>query len=141
MEAPRESTLIFEHAAIATDVDLIEARRIGRSVAERLGFTPVEQAMVATAISELARNIIKFAGSGDVEVEGRFDAGRPGVTVRATDEGPGIVDVELAMQDGYSTGDGLGLGLPGVRRLMDEIHVDTRLGKGTTVTATKWKAR
>jgi len=123
---------------IRTEADIVSARQTGRRMASELGFTPSELTMIATAISELARNVVTYAGSGEVLLELRQDAGRRGILVTARDEGPGIPDVEAAMQDGFSTGSSLGLGLPGARRLMDEFDVVSAPGQGTTVTATKW---
>lgn len=124
---------------IRTEVDLVEARRAGRALAERQGFTSSEAALVATAISEVARNIVSYAGTGQLELELVEERGRVGVRVVASDQGPGIPDVDLAMRDGYSTGGGLGLGLPGSRRLMDEFELNSTVGQGTTVRMTKWK--
>ncbi len=94
--------------------------------------------MIATAVSEIARNIVRFAGTGEVLIE-LVDVPRPGVRVVARDTGPGIEDVQRALTDGYSTYHGLGLGLPGARRLMDEFSVVSEIGRGTTVTMTKWR--
>ena len=95
--------------------------------------------MIATAISELARNIVLYAGRGEIHLEIIEDGDKQGVQVIAADSGPGISNVEQAMQDGYSTSGSLGLGLPGVRRLMDEMKIQSEVGKGTTVRARKWK--
>jgi serine/threonine-protein kinase RsbT len=124
---------------IAHESDIVAARREGRAIAAQLGFSSGELALIATAISELARNIIIYAGSGEVllGVTERSD-GKRGIRITARDRGPGIANLDLALRDGYSTSKGLGLGLPGARRLMDEFAVETELGKGTTVTATKW---
>jgi serine/threonine-protein kinase RsbT len=103
-----------------------------------LGLSTGDQALVATAISELARNIVDYAKRGEIILELAEHEARRGMVVIARDEGPGIPDVERAMQDGYSTGNGLGLGLPGVRRLMDEFEIVSQVGKGTTITAKKW---
>jgi serine/threonine-protein kinase RsbT len=124
--------------AIATNADIVEARRVARQLATEVGFSSTEATLVATAISELARNIVSYAGTGRVKVRKEFRGTRTGITVVAEDEGPGIADIARAMQDGYSTGKGLGLGLPGTRRLMDELDVASTLGVGTRVTATKW---
>lgn len=124
---------------IHSDRDVIEARRHGRSVAERQGFSPVEVTLITTAISEVARNIVVHAGHGQVAVDVVEVQGRRAVQVTARDEGPGIPDVDLAMTDGYSTRRGLGLGLPGVRRLMDEVELHSTAGGGTTVVLRKWQ--
>lgn len=123
---------------IRTDRDVVEARRRGRSVAEGQGFSPVDVTLITTAISEVARNIVVHAGVGRVVVGVIEVRGRRAVEVTARDDGPGIPDVELAMTDGYSTQRGLGLGLPGVRRLMDEIELHSAAGAGTTVVLRKW---
>ena len=123
---------------IRADADIVAARQAARELASRLGFSRTELTLIATAVSEVSRNIVRFAGSGEVVVE-LLERPRPGVRVVARDTGPGIADVERAMTDGYSTYHGLGLGLPGARRLMDEFTLATELGRGTTVTMTKWR--
>jgi serine/threonine-protein kinase RsbT len=123
---------------IRTDADIVSARQTGRRMAADLGFTAGQLTMIATAISELARNVVAYAGSGEVVLELRANGERRGILVVARDAGPGIADIEAAMQDGYSTGGSLGLGLPGARRLMDEFEIVSAPGGGTTVTATKW---
>jgi serine/threonine-protein kinase RsbT len=123
---------------ILTDTDIIVARQNARALAVKLGFSPGDLAVIAIAISELARNIATYAGRGEIIMSPALDGGRQGITVVARDDGPGIADVERAMQPGYSTSGGLGLGLPGVRRLMDEFHIVTRIGRGTEVRVLKW---
>ena len=123
---------------IHADGDVVAARQAARELAARVGFTRTDLTLIATAVSEVTRNIVRFAGSGEVVVE-LLERPRPGVRVVARDTGPGIADVEQAMADGYSTYDGLGLGLPGARRLMDEFAVVSEIGRGTTVTMTKWR--
>jgi serine/threonine-protein kinase RsbT len=125
---------------IHSDADIIAARRIGRELAEGVGFGGSELTVIATAISEIARNIIEYAGSGEIILRQAQQGAKRGILVIAKDRGPGIPDIELAMQDGYSTSKGIGLGLPGARRLMDEFDVDSAVGKGTTVTMKKWVA-
>jgi serine/threonine-protein kinase RsbT len=125
---------------IRTEVDILEARQAGRELAADLGFSSGQLAMIATAISELARNIVNYAGSGEVTLHVVEGASRRGITVVARDQGPGIADIELAMQDGYSSGRSLGLGLPGARRLMDEFAIESTPGEGTTVTMAKWSS-
>ena len=122
---------------ISGDADIVAARQAARELAGRLGFSPTDLTLIATAVSEMARNIVRFAGTGEVVVE-LLDRPRRGVQVVARDAGPGIADVGLAMQDGYSTYHGLGMGLPGARRLMDEVAVVSEPGRGTTVTMTRW---
>ncbi|MGH9868505.1 MAG: anti-sigma regulatory factor [Candidatus Polarisedimenticolia bacterium] len=128
-----------EHVAIASDADIVTARQRGRAVAARMGFSSIDLALIATAISELARNIVRYAGRGEIHLALLNDGGREGVQVVASDSGPGIPDIGLAMQGGFSTSGSLGLGLPGVRRLMDEMEIHSEVGKGTTVKARKWK--
>ena len=124
---------------IDRDVDIVSARQKGRELASQCGFPSTDLAVVATAISELARNIVRYAARGEIILRLVDDHGRRGVEVVAADDGPGIPDIGLAMQDGYSTSGSLGLGLPGVRRLMDEFEITSDFGKGTTVTVRKWK--
>jgi len=126
------------HVPISSDADIVIARQQGRALAERIGFTGSSLAVVATAISEVARNIIEYAKRGEIVLKGVNQGGRQGLTVMARDQGPGIPDIALAMQDGYSTAKGLGLGLPGARRLMDEFEIISKVGRGTTVTMKKW---
>ncbi len=125
---------------IADEDDIIEARHAGRMLAEQIGFGLVECTEIATAISELARNILLYAGTGQVRVRTvESDQGAQGVEVVAEDSGPGIASIDLALQDGYSTSRGLGLGIPGTRRLMDDFEITSTLGEGTRITATKWR--
>jgi anti-sigma regulatory factor (Ser/Thr protein kinase) len=107
-------------------------------MAVRAGFPATDLTLLATAISEIARNIVKFARRGELTITMVSDGGRTGVTIVARDSGPGIPDTARAMQDGYSTYRGLGLGLGGTRRLMDEFDIVSEVGVGTTVTMTKW---
>jgi len=123
---------------ISGEGDLPRAVNAARAVAEQAGFATTQQFMIATAASELATNIVRYATCGEVSIAAMNDRARKGIQIVATDDGPGIEDIGLAMQDHFSTGDGLGLGLPGVGRLMDELSIDSRPGAGTTVTATKW---
>jgi RNA polymerase sigma factor (sigma-70 family) len=124
--------------AVSADPDIVTARQAARSVAADVGFPKAELTVIATAVSEVARNIVRFAGAGQIVVEQIEEPQRQGVRVLARDAGPGIEDLDRAMQDGYSTYKGLGLGLPGARRLMDEFEVVTKPGRGTTVTMTTW---
>lgn len=123
---------------VSADPDIVTARQAARNVAAEAGFPRTELTVLATAVSEIARNIVRFAGVGEIVVEQIEDSYRRGVRIIARDAGPGIVDLDRAMQDGYSTYRGLGLGLPGAKRLMDEFEVLTKPGRGTTVTMTKW---
>lgn len=118
--------------------DIVTARQAGHELARQLGFSLTDVTMIATAISEIARNITSYAGRGEVRVGVQYRDGRQALVVRAEDDGPGIVDVERALEDGYSTGRGLGLGLPGARRLMDRLIVESAPGKGTVVEMWKW---
>jgi serine/threonine-protein kinase RsbT len=124
---------------ISSDLDLVRAREQGRVLAGQLGFPQSDLTLVATAISELARNIVRYARRGEIVLRQAQDGGVPGIVIIARDEGPGIPDVNRAMEQGYSTSGGLGLGLPGVRRIMDKFEIVSEVGKGTVVTATKWK--
>jgi serine/threonine-protein kinase RsbT len=123
---------------IRTDADVVTARQEARTMGARLGFSSTDLTLLATAISEVARNITTYAGEGEVLLRVLDEDARQGIEVLATDEGPGIEDVELAMQDGFTTGNGLGLGLPGTRRLVDEFSLHTTPGAGTTVRLVKW---
>ena len=124
--------------AIRSDDDVVAARRAARELAASIGFEPTDLTLLATAISEVARNITAYAGKGEIVVSVRNSGGRLGIRVVARDAGPGIDDVDLALRDGYSTGEGLGLGLPGARRLVDEFAIETAPGRGTVVTMVKW---
>jgi len=124
---------------IETDADVVRSRQKGRELAAEVGFSSTELTLIATAISEVARNIVRFAYRGEILVRVVERNGRLGVTIVARDAGPGIPDVSQALADGYSTYQGLGLGLPGSRRLMDEFEIASEVGKGTTVTMTKWR--
>jgi serine/threonine-protein kinase RsbT len=125
---------------IESDADVVTVRQEARAMGGELGFSSLDLTLLATAISEVARNITTYAGRGEVVVRVLRDRGREGIEVVASDEGPGIADVELALQDGYTTGNGLGLGLPGARRLVDEFELDTGPGAGTRVRLVKWRA-
>ena len=124
---------------ITTDTDVVVARQKGRELATELGFVSTDSTLLATAISELARNIVRYAKHGEIVIAPIQSGDRVGVAVVARDKGPGIANISLAMQDGYSTSGGLGLGLPGVKRLMDEFHLASDANSGTTVTIKKWK--
>lgn len=130
--------MVDSSVEIQTEWDIVEARQLGRNEAKKIGFGAVDQARITTAISELARNIYLYTDSGSVSIGMIESDGKKGIIIMANDEGPGIEDVRLVMQDGYSTSQGLGAGLPGVRRLMDEFEIQTELNKGTTVSIIKW---
>jgi serine/threonine-protein kinase RsbT len=125
--------------AINSDQDIVTARQKGRALAADLGFSATDSILIATAISELARNIVSYARTGEITLKTVHGSSRQGIMVVASDEGPGIPDVAQAMRDGFSTSGSLGLGLPGVRRLMDEFQIASQLSRGTTVTVKKWK--
>lgn len=124
---------------IRTEADLVTARLRGREIASVLHFSSSELTLIATAISEVTRNILTYAGNGELSLRLIQQAQKMGVLIVARDRGPGIADLASAMQDGYSTSGSLGLGLPGSKRLMDEFAVASEVGQGTTVTMTKWK--
>jgi serine/threonine-protein kinase RsbT len=124
--------------AVRRDVDIVLACQKGRALAEQLGMPGDDQVVVVIAISEVARNIINYAERGEIVLSALGRNGRRGISIVARDEGPGILNVERALQDGYSTGGGLGLGLAGVKRLMDEFKVLSQPGRGTTIVMKKW---
>ena len=124
---------------IRSEADLVTARLRGRELASMLDFSSCELTLIATAISEVTRNILSYAGVGQLDLSLIRQGHKIGVLIVARDQGPGIADLFSAMQDGYSSSGGLGLGLPGSKRLMDEFEVASEVGKGTTVTMTKWK--
>ncbi len=124
---------------IRDDTHAVVASQRAHRMAVQLGFSLVEQTSLSTAILEIARNIVKYAGRGEMVLVALTDADRVGIAVLACDDGPGIADIELALKDGFSTGRGLGLGLPGARRLMDDFDIASAQGRGTTVIMEKWK--
>ena len=124
--------------AIFSDHDATRAVMQTRRSATAVGFDPARVSMLGTVASELVRNILKYAGSGELVVRPVKRDLQHGLEIIATDRGPGIADVEEAMKDHVSTGGTLGLGLPGVKRMMDEMQIETAMGKGTTVTTRKW---
>jgi len=123
---------------IRSDADILAAREKGRALAAQLGFDFTNTVLVATVISELARNIVQYAQAGEISFTEHHRGDRRGLQIVAVDRGPGIVDIERALQDGYSTSGGLGLGLPGSRRVMDEFELESAPAQGTTVRAIKW---
>ncbi len=124
--------------SIASDGDLLDARRTVRSLALELGFSVTETVGIVTALSEMARNMLSYAGHGELVVRPLREKDRQGIVLVARDEGPGIPDVQKALLDGFSTSGGLGMGLPGIKRLMDDFRIITEHRKGTTVIAEKW---
>ena len=131
----------LESTAIALNVedDIVVARGEVRAFAAALGFSPLDQTRLATVASELARNIIKYATRGQLIAQPTTDSlGRVGLRLVFEDDGPGIADINAAMRDGYSTGKGLGKGLPGSKRLVDEFQIDSAPGRGTRITVVRW---
>ena len=124
---------------IQNDNDVVLARQEARKMAVQLGFNLLDQTKIATATSELARNTLLWGGGGTVSFENINTVNKKGLKITFEDNGPGIEDIELAMKDGYTTGNGLGLGLGGAKRLVDEFHIESTLGKGTKVTIIKFK--
>ena len=124
---------------IRIESDIVVARRTVREVATQVGFSVTDVTRIVTAASELARNVFKYAGEGVMRWRCVESDGRPGLEFQLVDHGPGIPDIDLALQGGYSTGDGLGMGLPGAKRLMDELEIQSTVGQGTTVTLKKWR--
>jgi len=125
--------------SIQSDLDIVNARQKGRQLAGELGFSPSDLTLIATAISELSRNIILYAKRGEIALKHVAHGDSHGIVVVARDDGPGIPDIRRALQDGYSTSRSLGLGLPGVRRLMDEFEIVSEVNRGTMVTVKKWR--
>ena len=125
--------------AIQGESDIVSARRTEREAAARLGFGDTDVTRILTAASELARNVYKYAGEGLMRWRYLEDGSRSGIELQFVDQGPGIEDIGRALEEGYSTGGGLGMGLPGARRLMDEMEIQSALGQGTTVTLKKWR--
>jgi len=125
--------------AINSDQDIVSARQKGRLMASEIGFSSGDATLIATAISELARNIVSYARTGQITIKTVNGLNRQGIAVIATDDGPGIPDIRQALRDGFSTSGSLGLGLPGVRRLMDEFELTSQPGRGTTVAVKKWR--
>jgi serine/threonine-protein kinase RsbT len=128
-----------ETAPIRASDDVVKVRRIVRDWAVSLGFSLVDQTKVVTAASELARNVIDYGGGGDFRIEALNNDSRRGLRLTFSDKGPGIVDMEQAMKDGFTTGAGLGLGLGGAKRLVNEFLIDSKPGRGTTVIVVRWK--
>jgi serine/threonine-protein kinase RsbT len=123
---------------IQSSADIVTARQQGRSIASEIGFSNSNLTIIATAISEIARNIVEYAKEGEAVISLINDGPRQGIQIILSDEGPGIPDTSTVMRDGFSTGRGLGIGLPGARRLMDEFEIVSEVGRGTTITMKKW---
>jgi len=128
----------IKEVVINNSEDVVRARQAAREMAREIGFGLADQTRITTAVSELSRNIFLYAGTGSVIIRAVSGGSRKGMEIVAEDRGPGIPDLEMAMQDGYSTSRGLGQGLPGTRRLMDEFEIKSEVGVGTTVTIKKW---
>jgi serine/threonine-protein kinase RsbT len=128
-----------ENVPITGDDDVVRVRQLVRAYAQRMKLSLVDQTKLVTAASELARNTLVYGGGGFALVEEVHDGSRPGVRASFHDDGPGIADLDLALADGWSSGQGLGLGLSGARRLVDKFDLDTEVGRGTVVTVVKWK--
>jgi serine/threonine-protein kinase RsbT len=127
---------------ITTSLDIVNARQQSRALAQRIGFAGSEVTLIAAAVSEVARNIVEYAQQGEMVFESVETGGKRGLKIVARDKGPGIRDVEQAMQYGYSTrSGGEGIGLPGARWLMDEFAIESKIGKGTIVTMKKWASQ
>lgn len=129
---------MFDNIDIFAEHDIVTARQKGRHLAKELGFSVVDQCRIATSISELARNIYLYAGEGTISIRPIKDTVKKGLEVIAKDQGPGIPDTELALLDGFTTSKGLGMGLPGTQRLMDEFELQSKPNQGTTITIRKW---
>jgi serine/threonine-protein kinase RsbT len=130
-----------ERIAITGDADIVTARGRAKELADALGFSRTDQTVIAAAVSEIARNIVVYAGAGEILLRAQRGDGGWGLAIVGSDEGPGIVDLAQALTDGYSTSGSLGVGLPGARRLMDSLEIDSEVGRGTTVTMLKWADR
>ena len=124
---------------LRTDEDVVRMRQTVREYLVAVGFSLIDQTKMITAASELGRNTLRYGGGGEAHIQKVINGSRRGVTLSFIDQGPGIADVELALTDGYTTGNGMGLGLSGARRLADEFELDTAPGAGTTVRISKWK--
>jgi serine/threonine-protein kinase RsbT len=127
-----------ERIEVTSDQDVVRVRQLVRNLAVSVKLSLVDQTKLVTAASELARNTLVYGGGGTVEMDKVENARRSGIRIVFADRGPGIADVDLALTDGYTTGGGLGLGLSGARRLVDEFDIDTAVGQGTSITVTKW---
>jgi serine/threonine-protein kinase RsbT len=137
----RDRVVEETNVAVESDTDIVTARQRGRALAAKLGFSSSELTLIATAISELARNIILYAKRGKITLRLIERGDQGGIVVRACDQGPGIPDIRRVLQGGFSTSRSLGLGLSGVKRLMDEFEIESKVGSGTSVIARKWKRK
>ena len=130
---------LSENRSISTSEDVVAVRQAVRQRAVELGFNLVDQTKIVTAASELARNTLQYGGGGTLRIEEILQGSRRGIRLTFEDNGPGIVNIELAMEDGYTTGNGLGLGLSGAKRLSNDFSIDSRPGEGTRVTIVRWR--
>ncbi|WP_341528948.1 anti-sigma regulatory factor [Nostoc sp. UHCC 0302] len=128
-----------ETMSIQSPADIVLVRQAVRELAVRLGFSLVDQTKVVTAASEIARNTLDYGGGGTVKLEALEEGNRRGLQLTFEDSGPGIADIDLALKDGYTTGKGLGMGLSGTKRLMNEFNIVSHVGEGTCITITKWR--
>ena len=128
-----------ESRPLRAEDDVVRARQAVRSWAVEMGFSLVDQTKLVTAASELARNTVVYGGGGTLRMEALEDGARKGLRLVFADEGPGIPDLEKALRDGYTTGNGLGLGLGGAKRLVNEFAIESQAGQGTRITVVKWK--
>jgi serine/threonine-protein kinase RsbT len=126
------------HISIRSEMDIVTARQEGRAMADLMSFSKCDQTFIASAISEIARNIIAYANHGEIFLKSIHEGVKQGISIVAQDEGPGIPDIPQAMKDGFTTGNSLGMGLPGAKRLMDEFEISSEVGKGTVVKMKKW---
>lgn len=136
---PMPRTERSEDRPVRAEADVVSIRQAVRGWAVEAGLSLVDQTKLVTATSELARNTLVYGGGGTVTLEAVSDGGRRGIRVRFSDEGPGIPDIEQALRDGFTSGGGLGLGLGGARRLVNEFEIDSAPGRGTRITIVKWK--
>jgi serine/threonine-protein kinase RsbT len=132
-------SVVLDEAPLRSEHEIVLARQLVRRLTQELGFSLVDQTKMVTAASELARNALVYGGGGSMRWELLADGGRRGLKLTFSDEGPGIADVEMAMTDGWSSGKGLGMGLSGARRLVNQFEIHTRPGAGTRVSITRWK--
>lgn len=138
--AESESMLLKgDSMPLRTEQDVVLARQAIRKISQEIGFKLVDQTKIVTATSELARNTVIYGGGGELKFEHLAQDGRQGLRITFSDQGPGIADVDMAMKEGYTTGKGLGMGLPGARRLVNQFEIESRPGEGTRVTITKWR--
>jgi len=128
-----------ERLPVRTSEDVVRVRQLVRARAVSLGFSIVDQTKIITAASEIARNTVDYGGGGELILEVVRQGARPGLKLIFQDTGPGIPNVDLALTDGYTTGGGLGLGLPGSKRLCNEFYIESRAGEGTRITLIRWK--